>query len=127
MIPKATWKSKGSRIIKNSFQKEQSWGLLLADIKTYYKATINKRVGDFPGGPVVKNLPMQGTGVWSLVQGNPTCRGARRPVHHIYWPCALEPGSRNYWSPHDQIPRSETREATAVRSPYPASGVAPAH
>ena len=43
-------------------------------------------------------LPMQGTWVWSLVQEDPTCRGATKPVHHNYWACALEPASHNYWS-----------------------------
>ena len=29
-------------------------------------------------------LPMQGTGVQALVQEDPTCRGASKPVHHNY-------------------------------------------
>ena len=29
-------------------------------------------------------LPMQGTQVRALVQENPTCRGATKPVHHNY-------------------------------------------
>ena len=29
-------------------------------------------------------LPMQGTGVRSLVQEDPTCRGATKPKHHNY-------------------------------------------
>ena len=38
---------------------------------------------DFPGGPVVKrvHLPTQGTWVWSLIQEDPTCRGATEPVN----------------------------------------------
>ena len=45
--------------------------------------------GYFPGGAVVKNLPANaGTQVWSLVQEDPTCRGATKPMCH------------NYWSPH---------------------------
>ena len=36
---------------------------------------------DFPCGPVVKNLSMQGTQVWFLVQEDPMCHGAK-PVHH---------------------------------------------
>ena len=40
---------------------------------------------DFPGGAVVKNrLPMQGTRVRSLVQEDPTCCGATKPVCHNY-------------------------------------------
>ena len=42
-------------------------------------------------------LPMQGTRVRALVQEDPTCRGATKPVHHNYWACALEPVSHNYW------------------------------
>ena len=44
-------------------------------------------------------LPMQGTQVRALVQEDPTCRGATKPVRHNYWACALEPTSHNYWSP----------------------------
>ena len=42
---------------------------------------------------------MQGTRVRALVQEDPTCRGATKPVCHKYWACALEPTSHNYWSP----------------------------
>ena len=41
-------------------------------------------------------LPMQGTRVRALVQEDPTCCGATKPVHHNYWACALEPVSHNY-------------------------------
>ena len=41
--------------------------------------------GDFLGGPVVKNcLPMQGTGVQSLVQEDSTYCRAAKPVQHNY-------------------------------------------
>ena len=30
------------------------------------------------------HLPMQGTQVQSLVQEDPTCHGAAKPVHHNY-------------------------------------------
>ena len=43
-------------------------------------------------------LPMQGTHVWALVQEDPTCRRAAKPVHLNYWACALEPASHNYWA-----------------------------
>ena len=40
---------------------------------------------DFPGGTVVKNpLPKLGTQVRALVQEDPTCRGATKPVRHNY-------------------------------------------
>ena len=52
----------------------------------------------FPGGPAVKNLPMHETQVQSLIQEDPTCLGAAKPVHHNYCACALEPASYNYWA-----------------------------
>ena len=42
------------------------------------------------------HLPMQGTWVRSLVQRDPTCRRATKPVHHNYWAYTLEPASHNY-------------------------------
>ena len=41
-------------------------------------------------------LQMQGTGVRSLIQEDPICRGATKPVRHNYRAWALEPGSHNY-------------------------------
>ena len=41
---------------------------------------------------------MQSTRVQALVQEDPTCRGAAKPVRHNYWAYALEPASRNYWA-----------------------------
>ena len=49
------------------------------------------------------HLPMQGTRVRALVQEDPTCRGATKPVHHDYWACALEPVSHNYWAHVPQL------------------------
>ena len=41
---------------------------------------------DFPSGAVGKNhLSMQGTQVQSLVQEDPTCCGATKPMHHNYF------------------------------------------
>ena len=37
------------------------------------------------------HLTMQGTRVWALVQEDPTCRGATKPMHHNYWACAPQP------------------------------------
>ena len=46
---------------------------------------------DFPGGPVVKDLPANaGTQVRFLVPKDPTCCGATKPGHHNHWACALE-------------------------------------
>ena len=43
-------------------------------------------------------LPMQGTRVRALVQEDPTCCKATKPIRHSYWACALEPASHNYWA-----------------------------
>ena len=81
------------------------------------------------------HLPVQGTQIRSLVQEDPTCRGATKPVRHNYWACALEPASHNYWahvpqllSPHATTTeahahraRAPQREATAMRSPHAAT------
>ena len=40
---------------------------------------------------------MQGTRVRALVQEDPTCRGAAKPVRHNFWARALEPASHNHW------------------------------
>ena len=48
-------------------------------------------------------LPMQGIWVRSLVQEDPTCRGATKPMCHNYWACALEPSSHNYWAHAPQL------------------------
>ena len=42
---------------------------------------VKRNYRDFPGGEVVKNPPtMQGTLVRSLVQEDPTCCGATKPM-----------------------------------------------
>ena len=46
---------------------------------------------------------MQGTRIRALVQEDPTCRGATKPVHHNYWAWALEPASHNYWAHVPQL------------------------
>ena len=49
------------------------------------------------------HLPMQETWVRALVQEDPTCRGAIKPLRHNYWACALEPVSHNYWAHVPQL------------------------
>ena len=69
-------------------------------------------------------LPMQGTRVRSLVQEDPTCCRAPKPMCHNYWACALQPASprtlgptwHNYWSPRAYSLCTATKEATATRS-----------
>ena len=46
---------------------------------------------------------MQGTRVWALVQEDPTCRGATKPVCRNYWAGALEPTRHNYWARVPQL------------------------
>ena len=66
-------------------------------------------------------LPMQGTRVWALVQEDPTCRGATKPMRHNYWACALEPTSHNYWAREPQLlsPWAATTEACTPRAHAP--------
>ena len=46
---------------------------------------------------MVKNPPANAEDTdSSLIQEDPIGRGATKPMHHSYWACALEPGSRNY-------------------------------
>ena len=45
-------------------------------------------------------LPMQAIRVPSLVQKDPTCCGATKPMCHSYWACILEPRNSNSWSPN---------------------------
>ena len=56
---------------------------------------------------------MQGTRVQAVIQEDPTCCGATKPVHHNYWARALEPTSHNYWAHEPQLlsPRATTTEA----------------
>ena len=49
------------------------------------------------------HLPVQGTRVWSLVQEDPTCCEATKPVRHNYWACALEPAHHRYWAHVPQL------------------------
>ena len=44
--------------------------------------------------------PVQAVWVWSLMQEDPTCCGATKPMHRNYWACALEATCCKCWSPH---------------------------
>ena len=51
----------------------------------------------FPGGFVVKNLPASaGDMVQTLIQEDPTCHGAAKPMSLNYCTYALEPRSLDY-------------------------------
>ena len=46
---------------------------------------VKKEYMGFSGGAWLRiRLPTQGTRVRALVQKDPTCRGATKPVHHNY-------------------------------------------
>ena len=75
-------------------------------------SSINGVRRGFSGGAVVKNTPANaGAQVRALVQEDPTCCRATRPVRHHYWACALQPMRHNYWSL-----RATTTEAHAPRA-----------
>ena len=63
-------------------------------------------------------LPMQGTRVRALVQEDPTCCRATKPVCYNYWACALEPTNHSYWAREPQLlsPRATTTEARTPRA-----------
>ena len=48
-------------------------------------------------------LPTQGTQVRALVQEDPTCHRATKPMRHNSWACALEPTSHNCWAHMPQL------------------------
>ena len=48
-------------------------------------------------------LPMQGIRVRALVQEDPTCHGATKPLRHNYQACTLEPVCHNYWAYVSQL------------------------
>ena len=62
---------------------------------------------------------MQGTWVQALVQEDPTCGGATKPVSHNYWACALEPASHNYWSLCDTTTEVHVPRASAPQQEKP--------
>ena len=65
---------------------------------------------------VVKNLPANAGDVgWSLIQEDPMCHWATKPVCHIYWACALEPRSFNYWA---HVPELQKPVHPRVHAPH---------
>ena len=59
------------------------------------------------------HLAMLGSPVWSLVQEDPTCCGAVKPMHHTCWACALEPASHNYGVRAEQLHKTSCPRACA--------------
>ena len=58
------------------------------------------------------HLPTRGTRVRALVQEDPTCCGATKPVCHNYWACALQPASHNYGAREPQLLKPKCLEPT---------------
>ena len=56
------------------------------------------------------HLPLQETRVWSLIQEDPTCHGATKPISHNYWACALEPMLHNKRSYRNEKPAHRNEE-----------------
>ena len=65
------------------------------------------------------HLPLQGTQVQSLVQEDPTCRRATKPVRHNCWACTVEPACHNYWArvPRACAPQQEKPLQREARTP----------
>ena len=60
-------------------------GLHSQQYKLYVLKALVYLISDFPGGPVVKNLPAnKETQVQPLVQKDFTCHRATKPVNHNY-------------------------------------------
>ena len=75
---------------ENSFQKEMANVYGSAEMLRGDKFSIQFSNQKFTGGTSLMvqwlriHLPMQGTQVRALVQEDPTCRGATKPVRHNY-------------------------------------------
>ena len=65
---------------------------------------------------------MQGTQVWFLIQEDPTCRRATKPVHHNYW--AHMPRAH---VPQEEKPRRWEAWATQAESSPSSSQLEEAH
>jgi len=77
---------------------------------------------DFPGGPMVKNLPCNvgDRGQPWLENKDPTCTRATKPVQHNYWAqvpqllspstSTIEPKYLNYWAQVLQLEGSRATE-----------------
>ena len=87
---------------KNKFSKQPKKFTLLTQSLLYATQwkkyllmnTFKRWWRDFPGGPVVKNLPANTEDMGSIPSQETKilCLWATKPMHHNYWsPCAREP------------------------------------
>ena len=90
---------------------------MISLVKSTHNVTIWKLLGTSLVGQWLRiYLPMQGTQVRSLVQEDPTCLGATKPVNHSYWARDLESTRWNNWHPCTYSSCYATRKATTMRS-----------
>ena len=64
-------------------------------------------------------LPVLEKWVQFLIQEDPPCCRATKPVYHNYWACAPEPGSCNYWAHVPQLLNPKSPRACAVQQEKP--------
>ena len=78
---------------------------------------IKSTLRGFSYGSVVKNSPANAGDTGSLVEEDPTCHGAPKPVCHSYWACALGPGSCSYWTLHALEPMLHSKRYHHTEQP----------
>ena len=82
----------------------------------------------FPGGSVVKKPPVnEETQVSSLIQEDPTCCKATKPVRRNHWAGAPEPGSCHDWAHEPQLLKPVAQEPVLCQQEEPLQRKAPAH
>ena len=74
-----------------------------------------KQIEDFPGGAVVKNLPVNAGNTGLSPGPEQLSHGATKPMCRNYWACALQPMCHNYWSPCTLEPMHHNYWAHAPR------------
>ena len=62
---------------------------------------------------------MQKTQIRSMVQEDPTCCRAAKPMCHNYWACTLAPGNCNYWAQKPQLLKPACPRACALQQEKP--------
>ena len=74
----------------------------------------------FPDSSVVKNPPVNIRNMGLILDPlSTTFLGATKLMHHNYWACALESGSRNYWAHMLQLLKAASSRAHAQEQEKP--------